>query len=63
MVWMLDFAQQEGKRRGGHTWRVLVAGEEPDADLAKGRMGTWGRAAALAPVVAARKKATRDRAG
>jgi len=26
---MLRFAQQEGKRRGGRTWWVLVAGEGP----------------------------------
>jgi len=29
-VWELGFAQQERKRRGGRTWRVLVAGEGPE---------------------------------
>jgi hypothetical protein len=28
-VWELGFAQQEGKKRGGRTWWVLVAGEGP----------------------------------
>ena len=49
---MLGFAQQEGKGRGGHAWWMLVAGEGPDEDLARG--------GADRPVVAARKgKATR----
>jgi hypothetical protein len=36
-VWVLRFAQQERKRRGGRTWWVLVAGKTPS---------TWRRAAA-----------------
>ena len=32
---VLDFAQQEGRRRGGNTWLVLVAGEVPDEELQK----------------------------
>jgi hypothetical protein len=51
---MLGFAQQEGTGRGGHTWWMLVAGEGPDEDLARGEGG------AARPVLAARKgKATR----
>ena len=38
---MLGFAQQEGKREGGHTWWVLVAGEETDEGLR-----TWRRTGA-----------------
>jgi len=34
---VLDFAQQEGRRRGGNTWLVLVAGEGPDEELQKTR--------------------------
>lgn len=33
---MLRFARQEGKRRGGHTWLVLVAGEWPGEEVEKG---------------------------
>jgi hypothetical protein len=29
---VLDFAQQDGQRRGGHTWWVPVAGEGPDEE-------------------------------
>ena len=32
---MLGFTQQERKRRGGHTWWVLVVGEETDEDPMK----------------------------
>jgi hypothetical protein len=38
---VLSFAQHEGKRRGGNTWWVLVAGEETKESLS-----TWLRAAA-----------------
>jgi hypothetical protein len=38
---VLGFSQQEGKRRGGNTWWVLVAGEDTDEGL-----GTWRRTAA-----------------
>ena len=42
---MLGFAQREGKGRSAHTWWVLVAGEGPNEDLAKGPttldLGTW----------------------
>ena len=50
---MLGFAQQEGKGRGGHAWWMLVAGEGPDEDLARG--------GADRPVVAARKGRPRER--
>ena len=51
MIWVLRFAHQEGKRRGGNTFCVLVAGEEIDEDL-----GTWRRAAAVAQSGGERKR-------
>jgi len=39
---VLSFAQHEGKKRGGSTWWVLVAGEETKESLS-----TWLRAAAV----------------
>jgi len=45
---VLRFARQEGKRRGGHTWWVLAAGEWYGDDVPKG--------AAARPVVAARRE-------
>jgi hypothetical protein len=50
---VLRFARQEGKRRGGHTWWVLAAGEWPGEDVPKG--------AAARPVVAARGERERER--
>jgi hypothetical protein len=47
-VWVLSFAQQEGKREGGHAWWVLVAGEGLNEGL-----GTSRRAAAVAVAAAA----------
>jgi hypothetical protein len=29
---VLDLAQRDGQRRGGHTWWVPVAGEGPDEE-------------------------------
>jgi len=52
---VLRFAKQkgrEGKRRGGHTWWMLVAGKEPGEDVTNG--------AAACPVVAARKGRPRE---
>jgi hypothetical protein len=49
---VLGLAQKEAKRRGARTWWVLIAGEGPGEDLAKGltmlHLGTWRRAAAVA---------------
>jgi hypothetical protein len=57
---LLGFAQQEAKRRGGHTicW-VLVAGDRADEDL-----GIWRKppAAAAAVVVRAERERERERA-
>jgi hypothetical protein len=51
---VLGLAQKEAKRRGARTWWVLIAGEGPGEDPAKGLMmlhlGTWRRAAAAAAV-------------
>jgi len=48
---VLGLAQKEAKRRGARTWWwVLIAGEGPGEDLAKGltmlHLGTWRREAA-----------------
>jgi hypothetical protein len=58
---LLGFAQQEAKRRGGHTicW-VLVAGDRADEDL-----GIWRKppaAAAAAVVVRAEREGEREHA-
>jgi len=50
-VWVLRFAQQERKRRGGRTWWVHVAGEG---------LGTWRRAAEAAPPETERTRGTRE---
>ena len=51
MLWFgLDFARQEGEGMGGHSYRMLDAGEEPDEELAKG--------GATRPIVAASKGRT-----
>jgi hypothetical protein len=42
---VLSFAQLEGKRRGGSTWWVLVAGEETGKETGES-LSTWLRAAA-----------------
>jgi hypothetical protein len=49
----LRYAQQEGKRRGGHTLWELVAGGGPGEVVADG--------AAARPVVAGRKGVPRER--
>jgi hypothetical protein len=53
---VLGLAQKEAKRRGARTWWVLIAGEGPGEDLAKGltmlHLGTWRREAAAAAAVA-----------
>jgi hypothetical protein len=55
-IWVLDFAQQDGKGREGngraYPCRMLVAGEAPDEELAGG---------ATRPVAAARKGRPRQR--
>jgi hypothetical protein len=50
---VLGFAQQEGRRKGAHTWWwwVLVANERPRRRPGEGTdedLGTWRRAAAVA---------------
>jgi len=51
-VWVLGFAQQEGKRRGGNTLWVLVAG------LTDEGLRTWRRGGGSPP----RRRAERERA-
>jgi len=54
---VLYFARQEGKRRGGHNWWVLVAGDRDEG------LETWRRVAASAAVVgqsSPRERAPRD---
>jgi hypothetical protein len=53
---VLTFAQHEGKRRGGSTWWVLVAGEETNKSLR-----TWLRAAAAVHQSSESERGARER--
>jgi hypothetical protein len=57
---VLSFAQLEGKRRGGSTWWVLVAGEETGEETGES-LSTWLRAAAAATTTAAHQSSESKR--
>lgn len=61
-VWMLGFAQEKRKTRGGRTWWVIAADEGHE----DGGFGTWRKAAAAqssAPETANRAHARANKAG
>jgi len=54
-VWGAPSCKAKGKRRGGHTWKMLVAGKGLGEDVTNG--------AAARPVAAAREGTRKNRAG
>ena len=60
---MLGSAQQEGKREGGHTWWVLVAGEGLNEGLGTSRTAAAAAAAAAVALALAQMERTRGRRG
>lgn len=57
---MFGFAQQEGKREGGHAWCVVVVGKGLNESLVTGRRAA---AAAVAHAQMKRTRGERDTAG